>query len=90
MRAANSKHMLFSEFWLEGELCMLFADTNLGKSMLAVQLGDSISRGVAIPGFRLEATPQKVLYIDFELSDKQFEVRYSASFKIIMCSLRIF
>ena len=36
--------MLFSEFWFEGELCMLFADTNLGKSILAVQLGDSISR----------------------------------------------
>ena len=66
------------------------ATTNLGKSILAVQLGDSISRGVAIPGFRLEAAPQKVRYIDFELSDKQFEVRYSASFKIIMRSLRIF
>ena len=73
--------MLFSEFCLEGELCMLFADTNLGKSILAVQLGDSISRGVAIPGFRLEAAPQKVRYVDFELGDKQFEVRYAASLK---------
>jgi len=25
--------MLFSEFWFEGELCILFADTNLGKSI---------------------------------------------------------
>ena len=25
--------MLFSEFWHEGELCILFADTNLGKSI---------------------------------------------------------
>lgn len=73
--------MLFSEFWLEGELCMLFADTNVGKSILAVQLGDSISRGLPIPGFRLEASPQKVLYVDFELSDKQFEARYSEDFK---------
>ena len=73
--------MLFSEFWLEGELCMLFADTNLGKSILAVQLGDSISSGVPIPGFKLEARPQKVLYVDFELSDKQFEARYSEDFK---------
>ncbi|MEL6359348.1 MAG: AAA family ATPase, partial [Bacteroidota bacterium] len=73
--------MLFSEFWLEGELCMLFADTNVGKSILAVQLGDSISRGVSIPGFKLEASPQKVLYVDFELSDKQFEARYSEKFK---------
>ena len=73
--------MLFSEFWLEGELCVLFADTNLGKSILAVQLGDSISKGVPIPGFRLEADAQKVLYVDFELSDKQFEARYSENFK---------
>ena len=73
--------MLFSEFWFEGELCMLFADTNVGKSILAVQLGDSISRGVPIPGFRLESSPQKVLYVDFELSDKQFEARYSEGFK---------
>ena len=28
--------MLFSEFWHEEELCILFADTNLGKSILAV------------------------------------------------------
>ncbi len=60
---------------------MLFADTNLGKSILAVQLGDSISRGVPIPGFKLEAKSQKVLYVDFELSDKQFEARYSEDFK---------
>jgi RecA-family ATPase len=37
--------MLFSEFWFEGELCILFADTNLGKSILAVQIGNSISKG---------------------------------------------
>ncbi len=32
--------MLFGEFWFEGELCILFADTNLGKSILAVQIGN--------------------------------------------------
>ncbi|HYG17163.1 MAG TPA: AAA family ATPase [Bacteroidia bacterium] len=73
--------MLFSEFWFESELCILFADTNLGKSILAVQIGDSISRGVAIPGFKIATGAQKVLYFDFELSDKQFEVRYSNDYK---------
>ena len=73
--------MLFSEFWFEQEFCMLFADTNLGKSILAVQLADSISRGTAIAGFKMEAGPQRVLYVDFELSDKQFEGRYSLNFK---------
>ncbi len=73
--------MLFSEFWHEGELCILFADTNLGKSILAVQIGDSISRGTAIPGFLLHAEAQPVLYFDFELSEKQFEARYSSEYE---------
>lgn len=73
--------MLFSEFWFEGELCILFADTNLGKSILAVQIGNSISRGEQIRGFILETPKQPILYFDFELSDKQFENRYSIKFE---------
>lgn len=71
---------LFSEFWHEGELCILFADTNLGKSILAVQIGESIAKGEAIRGFNLEAKKSKVIYFDFELSDKQFENRYSIEY----------
>lgn len=73
--------MLFGELWFEGELCILFADTNLGKSILAVQIGNSISRGEYIPGFKLESSKQPILYFDFELSDKQFENRYSINFE---------
>lgn len=73
--------MLFGEFWFEGELCILFADTNLGKSILAVQIGNSISKSEPINGFKLETTKQPILYFDFELSDKQFENRYSLNFK---------
>jgi len=72
--------MLLDVLWFEGELCILFADTNLGKSILAVQIADSISKGKSIFGFRLEAEKQKVLYFDFELSDKQFEARYSEDY----------
>ncbi len=57
--------MLFSEFWFEGELCILFADTNLGKSILAVQIGNSISRGNHIQNFKMEAQKQPILYFDF-------------------------
>src|ERR1700742_2477116 len=46
--------MLFGEFWRQGELCILFADTNAGKSVLAVQIGDSISRGRAVGPFANE------------------------------------
>ena len=40
--------MLFDEFWFEDEVCILFADTNVGKSILAVQIADAISRGACI------------------------------------------
>ncbi|NLY23665.1 MAG: AAA family ATPase [Bacteroidales bacterium] len=72
--------MLFSEFWYEQELCILFADTNVGKTILAVQIADSISRGCSIPGFKLEPRAQKVIYCDFELNDKQFQGRYSRNY----------
>lgn len=73
--------MLFGELWFEGELCILFADTNLGKSILAVQIANSISSGISTCGLQLEANPQSVIYVDFELSDKQFECRYSDDYE---------
>jgi len=69
--------MLFAEFWFDGELCILFADTNLGKSILAVQIADCISKGKSLNYFPVQAPAQPVLYFDFELSTKQFENRYS-------------
>ncbi len=72
--------MLFGKFWYEGELCILFADSNLGKSILAVQIANSINSGVAIEPFEFEAERQQVLYYDFELNSKQFEARYSLDF----------
>jgi archaellum biogenesis ATPase FlaH len=67
---------LFGDFWFEGELCILFADTNAGKSILAVQIGDSISRGERVGNFALETDQRSVLYFDFELSSSQFINRY--------------
>ena len=56
---------LWDCFWYEGELSCLFADSNVGKSILAVQIADSIAR------------IDNVLYLDFELSEKQFQLRYT-------------
>lgn len=70
-------NMLFSELWYEFEVCILFASTNLGKSILALQIANAISKGITIGGFKMEVTAQKVLYFDFELSDKQIEGRCS-------------
>jgi hypothetical protein len=68
---------LVDTLWFEGELCICYADTNLGKSILAVQISDSITKGCQADIFTLEAGAQPVLYFDFELSDKQFQTRYT-------------
>lgn len=75
-REPESK-MLFGEFWHQGELCILFADTNAGKSVLAVQIGNSIALGKPIAPFALRTKPSRVLYIDFELTTIQFYQRYA-------------
>lgn len=64
---------LWDCLWNEGEVCCLFADSNLGKSIYAVQIGAEIAKS------------QKVLYFDFELSDKQFQLRYSEAGEYITC-----
>jgi len=55
---------LWLSLWYEGELSCLFADTNLGKSIYAVQIAVDMAKSAP------------VLYCDFELSDKQFQLRY--------------
>lgn len=59
---------LWLSLWCEGEACCLFADSNLGKSIYAVQIATEIAKN------------QKVIYFDFELSDKQFQLRYTDEF----------
>jgi len=84
MDEANNRKvpkMLFGKFWYEGEVCILFADSNLGKSILAVQIADAIAKGAAGHPFEVETVPQRVLYCDFELTNKQFESRYSVNYQ---------
>jgi hypothetical protein len=68
---------LFGEFWLEGEIAIMFADTGKGKSILAVQIAESLATGKSIDPLVNQASPQTALYLDFELTDKQFEMRYA-------------
>ena len=56
---------LWLSLWNQGEISCLFSDSNLGKSIYAVQIADHIAKD------------RKVLYFDFELSDKQFQLRYT-------------
>lgn len=63
--ARPNPEKLWLELWYKGEVCCLFSDSNLGKSIYAVQIATEISK------------TEKVLYFDFELSDKQFQLRYT-------------
>ncbi len=70
--------MLFGDLWVTGELSVMFAEAGGGKSLVAVQIAESIARGKAIEPFELTAPAQKVLYIDLEQSASQFRRRYTA------------
>lgn len=64
-RMCQNPKPLFDPFWYEGEIGCLFADSNVGKSILAMQIAAGIAK------------EQRVLYFDFELSEKQFQLRYT-------------
>jgi len=68
---------LFSVIWQSNELHLMFADTGIGKSILAVALADALSKGQSLMHLDNDHEPLNVLYYDFELSDRQFRNRYS-------------
>ena len=68
----------FDCFVVEGEVTVLFAPTNVGKSVLALQIADAISQGKSDYGFVSEMTKgENVAYVDLENTDQQFAGRYS-------------
>ncbi|MBK6749158.1 MAG: AAA family ATPase [Acidobacteria bacterium] len=69
---------LFGPFWQENELAIFFADTGIGKSILAVQIAESIASGIAIPPFEMGCGPRRVLLFDFEMDERQIANRYSS------------
>ncbi|MEG0011840.1 MAG: AAA family ATPase [Muribaculaceae bacterium] len=56
---------LWKNLWHKNELCCLFSDSNLGKSIYATQIANEIAK------------KEPVLYFDFELTDGQFKDRYT-------------
>ena len=57
--------MYFHNLIVQFENTVIFASSNVGKSILAVQIAEAI------------ALYEKIMYIDLELSTKQFQMRYS-------------
>lgn len=68
---------LLGEFWLEGEIAFLFGEAGVGKSVLAMQIAESLARSRPVEPLELTAGPRKVLYVDLEISPKQLQMRYS-------------
>lgn len=68
---------LFGTFWQTGEISFLVGDTGIGKSILAVNIANSIAECKELDKqFPVVSDGSPVLYYDFELSDKQFEKRF--------------
>jgi len=72
---------IFGDYWRSGDTVFLFSMAGCGKSLLAMQIADAVSRGISIEGFPNELPPQPVLYFDFELTEKQQQGRYSYNYQ---------
>jgi RecA-family ATPase len=70
---------LFGDLWYSNEIAILFAMANVGKSIFGVQIANALSKGAnhELQILDIETMAQKVIYVDFELSDLQFLKRYS-------------
>lgn len=62
---AEKRESLYKNLWIEKELTVFFGATNVGKSMIAIQIAEEIAR-----------RGKKVIYFDYELLEQQLSDRY--------------
>jgi archaellum biogenesis ATPase FlaH len=72
---------LFGSFIYEEGLTIFFGNTHAGKTVVAMNIAESIASGNALNEIEMDAKPQKVVYFDFELSDKNFELKSSDQYE---------
>ena len=58
--------VLYPNIVLEGDLCIIFGQSGIGKTIFAMQ----VAREIADKG-------KRVLYLDFEMSERQLALRYN-------------
>jgi len=73
---------MFGKFLYEGELSILFGDSNTGKSILANDIAFFVSGG-GHTWEGMESLNIPSLYIDLEMSTRQFASRYATAEKFI-------
>jgi KaiC/GvpD/RAD55 family RecA-like ATPase len=81
IRDAKRKEMpekLLNDLWSEGEMVAMIGDTGSAKSVFAVQIAETLAGGGSFSASRSRRGPRKVLYVDTDANEKQFESRYAA------------
>lgn len=75
---ATAQSMICGDLLRVGDIAFMFAGPGTGKSILAVQIADAITKGKNLFNNILinEVGPQKVLYFDFELRYSDYKGRY--------------
>lgn len=81
IQSIGTVEKIFGKFWFMGDICVLFSDSNIGKSTLANDIVFGIlQKGWDFFGENSESCtvkePLNVIYYDFETSDKQYMVKY--------------
>ena len=75
---AEDPKMLFGDLWFEGEIAVMYGESSVGKSILAVQIGDAITRGKSVGPMENTSAAQTVVYLDLARTGEQFALRYSS------------
>ena len=77
------KKKMFGQLWWKSELCVVFATTGVGKTILSMQIAEAVASGTNVfdakdgqTEFINECGPQVVVVVDWELSLKQILTRY--------------
>ena len=70
---------LFGDYFLKNEICCLFGDSNVGKTILCTDVALSCCGGKCWWAMPMSDIKEKVLYFDFELSSLQFARRYKGA-----------
>jgi len=63
---------------VRGEIAVMYGESSVGKSILAVQIADAIARGGSIGPMENTSPAQTVVYLDLARTGEQFARRYSS------------
>ena len=72
---------LFGSFIYSEGLTVFYGNTHSGKTAVAMNIAEAITSGKQLSEIPMEAEPQPCVFFDFELSDKNFELKSSEEYQ---------